>query len=127
MVFRAGDTNSVKNLGQVVGDETVSGPLGEDTDGQLEQRVRPVLHQNLKDAYDDPHASAVTGSAEQVEPADASSLSLKSKGLLDFIVFEVNQWVVGVTISMILGKDGLGLVITSTVDQPTWGFWQEPL
>lgn len=109
LVVRGRDTNSVKNLVEVVRDETVSGPLGEYTDTD-----------------DDPHAAAVTWGAEQIDPRNAGSLRLESESLLDFVVLESNKWVIKVTTSVVPGDDLLAALILALVDQPTRGLGEEP-
>jgi hypothetical protein len=54
------------------------------------------------------------------------SLPFESKGLLDFVVLEGNQWVRDITTSMVLGNDSLGTLILAAVDQPTRRFGEEP-
>jgi hypothetical protein len=109
LIVGVGDADTVEDLGEVVRDKTVSRPLGEDTN-----------------ADDDPHAATISGSAEEIEPADASSLSLESKSLLDFIVLEGDERVRDVTVCVPSGDDVLGLFITTLVDQPTRGLGEEP-
>jgi hypothetical protein len=79
-----------------------------------------------KDTYDDPHAAAVTSSAEQIDPRNVGSLPFESEGLLDFIVLKGNQWVRDVTTSVVLGNNSLGVFIFAAVDQPTRRFGEEP-
>lgn len=109
LVGGVGDSNTVEHLEEVVRDKTVSRPLGEDTNTD-----------------DDPHAATVTGSTEEIEPVDASSLGFESKSLLNLVVLESDDGVRDITISVPPGNDVLGLLVTALVDQPTRGFREEP-
>lgn len=80
-----------------------------------------------KETYNDSHTSAIAWSAEQVEPVHTRCLSFENESFLDFVKFERDERVVEVSASMVPGKDSLSLLVTSTVDEPTWGFRQEPL
>jgi len=109
LIVGAGDSDTVEDLVEVVRDDTVSRPLREYTDTD-----------------DDPHAAAITWSAEQVDPRDAGSLRFESNGLFDFVVLESDQGMVEITTSVISGDDRLGTLVLTPVDQPTRRLWDEP-
>jgi len=109
LVAGARDANTVKDLVQVVGNETVSRPLREDTN-----------------ANNDPQAAKVTRGTEEVEPGSAFGLSFELNGFLDFVEFEVDERVILFSSSVVLGENPSGLSLAAFADQPSRGFWDQP-
>jgi hypothetical protein len=81
---RIGNADLVQNFGQVVREETVAGPLGEESHGD-----------------DDPHAFSVTRGREERFPADVGSDGpVELEGGLDFLEFELHDGVLSKWISV---------------------------
>jgi len=105
-----GDTNGVEDLVEVVGDETVSGPLGEECEGN-----------------DDIHAFPVSGGSEKGLPANGlSDLTIEVNGGFDFFKLISDEGVFFVAVSVVIGEGLEGLFITTLGNQPTRRFWNEP-
>jgi len=98
----------VENLGEVVRDETVTGPLGEETNADTEE-----------------HAVAVARSSDKLEPRDTLVLPFELNSFFDLLHLQVDERVVRVPISVKSAKDCAGLVSTTFVDQPTWRLGHE--
>lgn len=103
---RAGDASRVVQLGRVVGNDGVTGPLGEDT-----QRD------------EDGQTVAVAPGAQEVQVAAGfGGLELEPEGLLDLVELELDGGMVGVAVCVILGEDGQGLVVLILGHQVTRRF-----
>lgn len=103
------DANGVENTGDVVRDETVAGPLGEETS---------------RDQDDEPVSVAL--GPEDFEPASLFQLLLNSDGLLDFLEFQLNQFVVGIALSVNMSEDGKCLLVLALGHVPTGRLGDEP-
>jgi len=101
------DTHAVIDKVDVVGEESVSGVLGNDTEG--DEKGQSV--------------SIALGSAEVQIAAGLLVFKLESQGFLDFAELEGNCCVLPVTIGVIMSQDSLGLLIALLGDEPTWRFW----
>ena len=97
------DIDAVVDVGGVVGNETVAGPLGEQTEGSEEQEPVPVAL-GLEEVK-------VTGGLAVEE--------LEAKGLLDLGVLELNGRVVDVAVGVVLAQHGERLFVALLGDQPT--------
>jgi hypothetical protein len=105
-----GDSDTVKDFGEVVRDETVTGPLREKGDSD-----------------NNPHSLEITLSLEQ---GDVGRLCLgllfDPQSFLDFLVFELDQWVVRVSSTMVLSNDMDSVLVSTMIDEPSRGFGDEP-
>jgi hypothetical protein len=97
-----GDTDGVEHTGDIVRDETVARPLGEQT--SREQDKKPV---------------AIALGLEKLEPASLLSLLLNGDGLLDLLILEHDEFVFSVAFGVKLGKDGKGALGLALGDVPT--------
>lgn len=105
-----GDTDGVEDLGEVVGDETVTGPLREEGNGD-----------------DDPHAASVTGGGEQAAVTDVSGNgAIELDGGLDLLVLVKDERVLVVAVRVVVTEDVESLLLTTLGDQPTRGLGNEP-
>ena len=76
---------------------------------------------------DDPHALAVSGSSEQSAPSDGlSSSAVKSDGLLDFVVLELDEGVLVIAAGVVVGEGAEGIGITALADKPSRRLGAEP-
>ena len=97
------DTDSLEDLGEVVRDETISGPLREK--GKSD---------------DNSHASPVSWGGEKGLPADLRfDFTIELDGSLDFVEFISNKTVIFVAVSMVVCECFQSLCIASLLDQPT--------
>lgn len=105
-----GDANALVDVGSVVGGKTVSGPLGEETEGRKEHEPVPVAL-----------------GLEEVEVRRVLLVhELKADSLLDLGKLKLNCGVVDVTVGVVLAEDVESLVVPVLGDQPTWRLWDEP-
>jgi hypothetical protein len=97
------NTDTLVNVGGVVGDEAVAGPLGEQTEGSEEQEPVPVAL-----------------GLEEVEVGRALAVEeFKTEGLLDLGILELNGRVVDVAVGVVLAQHGERLFVALLGDQPT--------
>jgi hypothetical protein len=105
------DSNLLKDDVEVVGGNTVAGPLREESDGD-----------------NNPEAATVTGCPQEREVRDGvSDLTLETESLLDFLSLEQDEGVPGVAAlkSVVLGEHMDGLVLLALGDEPTRGLGDE--
>jgi hypothetical protein len=107
---RVRDTNGVVDIGGVIGDKPVTGPLGEETKRCEKHKPVPIALGLEK--------VKVTGSLLVLE--------LEAEGLFDLSEFELNRSVVGITVGVVLGEDRKGFLVPLFGDQPTWRLGDEP-
>jgi len=100
-----GDTNLVENGVDVVGNERVTRPLGEETGENA-----------------DNHTMTVTLGGPELRDT-LGKLGLEGNSLLDLLEFEKDKLVLGVSTTVVLGEDSESLLVAIDGDQPTWGFW----
>lgn len=103
------NTDGVENTRDVVTDETVARPLGEETSG---------------DQDDEPVAVAL--GLEDLEPTSLLQLLLDSDGLLDFLVLQLHHLVVGVSLSVDMSQDRQSPLVLALGHVETGRFWDEP-
>ena len=97
------DTNSIENDAEVVRDDTVTGPLGEEGKSN-----------------DDPHSLEVTPLGEHcLVRARVGGFLFDSEGFLDLFVLESDQGVVMIVAAVVFGENGDGFLITAVVDEPS--------
>jgi hypothetical protein len=101
---RVGYTDGVVDVGGVVGDETVAGPLGEETERAEEQEPVPVA----------------LGLEEVEVRRRLLVLEFQTEGLLDLGILELHCRVVDVAIRVVLAEDVECLFVALLCDQPTW-------
>jgi hypothetical protein len=98
-----GDTDRDEDRVQVVRDETVTGPLGEEGDGD-----------------NDPHPLQVTPTLEQAEPARAlSGFPLEVDGGLAFVEFVLGKRVRSVPSTVVLDEEVHSTLFLAVVDVPS--------
>jgi hypothetical protein len=84
-------------------DRNRTNPLGEESDGK-----------------NDPHSLPVTHSSEQTGPSTTLvGLPLQPDSSLDFIELESGQRVILIFVTVILDKEGHGLLLSTVVDLPS--------
>lgn len=94
---------------RVVGDDGVTGVLGDDTDGD-----------------DNGEPPAVTLGPEEVEVAGAVvNIGLDAESLLDLAVLELDSQVVLVAVGVVLGQGLESLVVAVPGDEPSGGLWDD--
>jgi hypothetical protein len=99
------DSDTVQNLGEVVRDKTVTGPLREEGDGN-----------------NDPHSLKVTPGLEQREVGRSSlGLLFESQSFLDFLVLEFDEGIVRVASTVVLSDNVNSFLISTVVDEPSRG------
>lgn len=99
------ETGGVVELRGIVGDDGVSRPLGEETEGE-----------------EDGKTIAVATGLEEVEVAGVLVvLVLHADGLLDLAELELNERVVLVAVGVVLGEDVEGLLVLLLGDEVTGG------
>jgi len=104
------DTDGLEDTTEVVRHETVTGPLREEGEGD-----------------DDAHTLAVSNSGEESGPADLlSDSAVELDGSLDFIVLVLDEWILLVTITVVVCEGLQSLSIATLVDQPTRRLGSEP-
>ena len=104
------NAGGVVELGRVVGDNGVAGPLGEEAErNQNSEAVTVAL------GLEKVHVGAVLG-----------RLVLQAEGLLDLLELELNGRVVGIAVGVVLGEDVEGLVVLVLGDQETGGLGNPP-
>lgn len=98
------DTDTLVDVGGIVGCETISTPLGEKTQaGNEEETV------------------AVALCLEEVQiAASLAVFEFKGKRITDFLVFKLDSRVVNVSIGVVFAENSKGLVVAVLRDQPTW-------
>jgi hypothetical protein len=96
-----GDTNGLVDVSCVVGDETVAGPLREETEGCEEHKPVTVA-------------------------AGLLVLELKAKSLLNLGVLELDGRVVDVAVGVVLAENCESFLVPLLRDQPSWALWNEP-
>jgi len=105
-----GDTNTIEHLVEVVRDETVTRPLGEEGEGN-----------------DDPHALPVSGVLVEGLPADVGGNgAVEFDGGLDFVELVADERILVVAIGVVVGQGLEGLCLTTLGDEPTRGLGDEP-
>lgn len=110
LVSAVGNTDSFQNCVEVVRDETIAGPLGEESDGN-----------------DDAHTLAVSGGGKQGLPANLLGHRLvEVDGVLDLFIFVLDQRILVVSVGVIVGEGLQGLLVATLADEPTWGLGGEP-
>lgn len=101
--FRVGDSDTDENLGEVVGNQTVTGPLGEEGDGD-----------------DDQHSPLVAlADKERLEAAAVVGFLFDLQGVPDLFEFVGGQRVRLVTSAMVLDENFAGSFLSTLVHQPT--------
>lgn len=105
-----GDTGALVDGVHVVGEQSITRVLGDDTEGD-----------------DDGQPPAVTLGAEEVHVGGGPvGLLLDADGLLDLLELELDGSIVGVATSVPGGKDVEGLLVPVLVDEETGGLGDEP-
>jgi len=104
-----GDTDGVKDSVEVVGDETVAGPLREEGNGN-----------------DDDHTFPVTGGGNQRLPADiGSNCAIELDSGLHFLELELDEGVLIVAVCVVVSEDLQSLFVTALGYEPTRGLWSK--
>jgi hypothetical protein len=107
--YRVSNTNRDKNLLKIVRDKTVTGPLGEETNGKSNEGT-----------------SAVTAGSPKFSIRSLSDFLFLKNGLSNFTVFQLNKVIILITVGVELGKDTKSFLITTLADEPTGRFFIEP-
>lgn len=105
-----GDAGLGEHVGHVVRDQAVTGPLGEETEGD-----------------EDDESVAVPGCLEEFQPAVAFVFFLECESLPDFPILDLDEFVVEISSSVAFGKDVECLFVLAFCNQPTGRFGDEPV
>lgn len=98
--------HAIVNLIHIVGKESVSAVLRDDTQGDEESKT-----------------ISVALCAEEIHVgAGLLEFKLKTEGLSDLAILEAHSCVVLIAIRMVVGENCFGFFIALLRDQPTWGF-----
>ena len=110
LVRLGGDADAVEDTVEVVRDDTVAGPLGEEREGN-----------------NDTHALEVATGLEEREPADlGSDLTVELDGGLDFLVLVLDERVLVVAVRVVVGEQLEGVGVAALADEPTGRLGREP-
>jgi hypothetical protein len=101
--------NFIAYLREEIGDNSVTGPLREETNGNQNNRTM-----------------AVTSSGPEFSPVVALEFLLELNGLLDLIEFDVDQFIVFISLGMHVSQDLLCLLQSALGDEPTGRFGDSP-
>ena len=104
-----GNTDLVEDDVDVVGNETVTRPLGEETSGQENDQT-----------------VTVTLGADELLPAVTLELGLHLESVLDLLKLENNDLVVEVTVGVDVRENLVGTLLVTLADVPSWRLWNEP-
>jgi len=105
-----GDSDTIEDLGEVVRDETVTGPLREEGDSD-----------------NNPHSLEITLSLEKRDVGRCSlGLLFKPQSFLDFLILEFDQWVVRVASAVMLSDDMDSVFVSAVINKPSRGLGDEP-
>ena len=97
------DADGNKNLAKVVRNQTVTGPLGEEGEGN-----------------NNPHSASISwGSKEILPPNGGGDLTVKFDGCFDFLELILDKAIVFIAIGVVIGKGFQGLLIAAFANQPT--------
>jgi hypothetical protein len=107
--LRIGNTSTLENVVHVVRYESVTRPLGEETEG-----------------YENDKTAAVTLCLEEFNPSVALEFLLELDSVTDFTVFDLDELILNVSASVCLGEGLKSLLISTFGDEPTWRFWDHP-
>ena len=107
--LRVGDAGEGEDVGHVVGDETVAGPLGEETQGD-----------------EDDQAVTVALGAPELGPAVALKLLLELDGLLDLVELDLDELVLLVAAGVGARENLESLLLLALGHEETWGLWNKP-
>ena len=104
------DTGTCVDKVDVVGEQSVTGVLRDNTEG--DENSEPP---------------SVTLGPDEVQVARVRlSILLHSDGLPHLLVGELDSRVVAVALSVVIGKHRFGLLVALLGDEPTWGFGDPP-
>jgi len=104
------DTDGLEDTGEVVRDDTVAGPLGEEGESD-----------------DDTHALEVAGGLEEGGPSNLlSDGAVELDGSLDFLVLVLDERILLIAVGVVVGEDLESLGVAVLADQPTRGLGSEP-
>lgn len=103
-----------------------AGTLVDEVHVVTEESIARVLGNYTKRDEDSQTISVALGAEEIGVSAGLLVLELEAECLLDLAELESNSGVLLVAIGVVLGKNGLGFLVTLLGYQPTWGFW-DPL
>jgi len=106
LLVLAGDTSTLVDQVDVVGEERVAGVLGDDT--ERDENSQPP---------------SVTLGLDKVDVAGVLvGIGFQTNDLPHLDVFELNRGVVTVTSGMVVGESVQGLFVALLGDQPTWAW-----
>ncbi len=103
------DTSLLKNVVHIIGDETIAGPLGEETKRDKDDK-----------------SAAVARSLEELGPATTFKFFLESDRFADLFVFDLHKLGFNVPSGMSLGKDFQSLFILALGNKKAWRFRYKP-
>ena len=106
---RLGDTDAVHDLLEIVGDQTVSTPLTEQTQ-----------------CSDQPNTLAVALGLQEVHPAGLVNLFVQVDGCLDLRKLEMHKLIVLVTLAVVLDQHPHGVLVSSLAHEPTGTLGHDP-
>lgn len=100
--LRLGDTNVVHDTLKIIRDQTVATPLTEETQSS-----------------DETNSLTVTRSLEEVDPGCLSDLFIEGDGGLDLAKLELDKFIIGVILCVVMSEDLEGFVVLILAEEPT--------
>lgn len=103
------DTGTLESERHEVGDNSVTGPLTNES--------------HEEDHENTPEIAPAVEELTVIPPFLVRSIV--GNTFLEFADLELDDRIVRVTLTMVLGENGESLIMTVIGEQPTWGFWEE--
>jgi len=95
----------IKDFVEIVRDDCIAGPLGIETEGNENQETPSIAF-----------------SLEELEDTIVGKLLLESEGCFNFLVDELDGYIIFIVKCKIVSKNLESLVGSVLLDIPTWGF-----
>jgi len=105
-----GDTGLSKDVAHIIGDESVSRPLGEETKGDQDQE-----------------AASVSNGLEHVSPSVALELLLELDRVVNFAIFDLDKLIFHVSFGVALSQDMQCLLALALGNEETRRLWDHPI
>jgi hypothetical protein len=124
-----GDTDASQHLVNIVRHQAVTRPLREETNTAYEERslaVTGYLEYDIsipapKNNRNASRVEILTG-INELKPGALSSFLFQTNSFNNFIVFELDKFVIGIAVAMDIGQNSESLFFFVTRNQPSWGF-----
>lgn len=104
------DTRGIQELGEIVGDDSVTSPLAEKGDDAVASKTIA--------------GSPIDEQGSVIPPPLVGTVHFQVRLVLRHL--ELNPGVIDGALTMVLGKNGLGAIWLAVDVEPSWGLWKEP-